>query len=92
MLAEELGAVLLLLLLAAGLQSTNLPFPVGKGFSLVFPLLASGLGVILVRKLHSTSGLSDFLACSENCVRNVRGLGSCGYISFGHNDVRFCPL
>jgi hypothetical protein len=32
MLAEELGAVLLLLLLAAGLQSTNLPFPVGKGF------------------------------------------------------------
>ena len=66
MLAEELGAVLLLLLLAAGLQSTNLLFPVGK----------AGLGVILVRKLHSTSGLSDFLACSENCVRNVRGLGA----------------
>ena len=73
MLADELGAVLHLLLLAAGLQSTNSPFPVGKGFSLVFPLLASGLGVILVRKLHSTSGLSDFLACSENCVKNVRG-------------------
>ena len=35
-LAEELGAVLHLLLLVAGLQSTNLPFPVGKKFALVF--------------------------------------------------------
>ena len=41
--------------------------------SLVFPLLASSLGVFLVRMPHSTSGLSDFLACYENCVRNVRG-------------------
>ena len=48
-------------------------FSSGEKVSLVFPLLASGLGVFLVRKLHSTSGLSDFLACSENCVRNVRG-------------------
>ena len=61
MLGEELDAVLDLLLLAAGLQSTNLPCLVEKRFSLVFSPLASSLGVTPVRKIHSTSGLSDFL-------------------------------
>ena len=35
MLGEELDAVLELILLNAGLQSTNLPFLVGKGFPCV---------------------------------------------------------
>ena len=60
MLAEELGAVLHLLLQNAGLQSSDCLSQWGKGFS-VFPLLASGLGVILVSLQHSTSGLSVFL-------------------------------
>ena len=44
MLAEELAAVLLLLLLVAGLQATNLPFPVRKRFFPGVLSLASGLG------------------------------------------------
>ena len=43
-LAEELGAVLGLLLLVAGLQSTNLTFPSGKRFFSGVLSLASGLG------------------------------------------------
>ena len=41
---EELGAVLGLLLLAAGLQSTNLTFPCEKRFFSVVLSLAYGLG------------------------------------------------
>ena len=53
----------------------------GKGFS-VFPLLASGLGVILMSLQHSTlASLSVFLMLWELCVWECEGFG-CLFIDF----------
>ena len=70
-LAEELGAVLHLLLLAVGLQSTNLPFPVGKRFS-HYSLPSLWSRVILVSLQHSTlASLSVLLVALITCVRKM---------------------
>ena len=70
-LAEELGAVLHLLLLAAGLQSTNLPFPAGKRFSHC-SLPSLWPRVILVSLQYSTlASLSVLLVALRTCVRKM---------------------
>ena len=74
-LAEELGAVLHLLLLVASLQSTNLTFPSGKRF-LWCSLPSLWPRVILVSLHHSTlASLSVLLIALRTCVRKCEGLG-----------------